>query len=347
MDKFTFPQKFIEMINGDWNYVLNDGSSFHDRLTLLKNSAFWIEDDSDYFMNFVNQLNDPNLIVPFNGDGHYYYCFDWNEKELTEEPRVILVTLEDDLSVERVYQNFEEFLHAKAPKKCSRKEDIINPLKPLRIEVSGDKLSELNGGEFDIVAITGELCDEDAKDINVKRLVLENAKAENLNVLKNISFSELIITEKSKIGNLDYLGLVKNLKSLSIWNMKLPQGFSLKNNIKLKSLSLISVDSIPDSFLQELPSSLNSIIIENVRISDFSFLKKFKSLKELQLQSTGFNLEDFESLSKLKVLALDEIGEMDRYSMFENLKELYSSDASIFRLRQIIPKCKLNFRSIY
>ena len=92
----------------------------------------------------------------------------------------------------------------------------------------------------------------------------------------------------------------------------------MKNNKILKKLELKSVDGINNSFLEDLPKHLSNLSIENVKIENFDFLKKFTLLRELKLQSTGFKLQKFESLSKLRLLALDEIGKKEDYSIFRD-----------------------------
>ncbi|MBA3936907.1 MAG: SMI1/KNR4 family protein [Planctomycetes bacterium] len=59
-------------------------------------------------------VGDPRLVVPLCGDGHSYYCLDWNDSP-PDEPSVCALEIECGLSKVRVADTFTELLARQYP----------------------------------------------------------------------------------------------------------------------------------------------------------------------------------------------------------------------------------------
>lgn len=68
------------------------------------------EFQADEIESIKERIGDPNLILPFDGDGHYYHALNYNECEAGGEPSVIFLEVEDSVSFQKIAGSFTEFL---------------------------------------------------------------------------------------------------------------------------------------------------------------------------------------------------------------------------------------------
>jgi hypothetical protein len=65
---------------------------------------------ADEIREINEQVGDPNLILPFDSDGHYYYALNFNERGTTGEPSVIYLDIEGGVSHHKITDSFAELL---------------------------------------------------------------------------------------------------------------------------------------------------------------------------------------------------------------------------------------------
>ncbi|MCH2174730.1 MAG: SMI1/KNR4 family protein [Lentisphaeria bacterium] len=68
--------------------------------------------ETSELQNFLEELGDPDKIVPFAGDGNYFLCLDWNddEEETAAEPDVVYIDLDQDFFCVSLEVSFAEMI---------------------------------------------------------------------------------------------------------------------------------------------------------------------------------------------------------------------------------------------
>ena len=82
-----------------------------DKFTAYLNEIFSI--CPELVDRIVDELEDPNLIVPLEGDGHYFVALDYNREGPNGSAEIIHLELEGEISKQVLYRNFTDFLRNK------------------------------------------------------------------------------------------------------------------------------------------------------------------------------------------------------------------------------------------
>jgi hypothetical protein len=124
-----FPAALIDLLkeqNGgyfeNWDFKLNGRDYSIDDVTGISSSAKWgaIQPlggvlDPEFFLPEELQrirevIGDPARVLPFSGDGHYFYALDYNRLNKKGEPTVAYISIEGEPVHERVADSFAELL---------------------------------------------------------------------------------------------------------------------------------------------------------------------------------------------------------------------------------------------
>ncbi len=114
------------------------------------------ESQADEIEKIKKQIGNPNLILPFDGDGHYYHALNYNEQGADAEPSVIFLEIEGDISFRKIASSFAEFLSGQYegdPQPIVQMEEANN----YRVIVEGGYEGFLNSTRTD-VRISWKIC---------------------------------------------------------------------------------------------------------------------------------------------------------------------------------------------
>ncbi len=92
-------------------YVINKIADSSDLLRICPlGRSLDAEFQADEIEEIKKQIGDPNLILPFDGDGHYYHALNYNEHGASAEPSVIFLEIEERVGFRKIASSFAEFL---------------------------------------------------------------------------------------------------------------------------------------------------------------------------------------------------------------------------------------------
>jgi internalin A len=186
-----------------------------------------------------------------------------------------------------------------------------------------------------------------SKLIYLNHLSLENNEIENIDFIKPLLKLKYLYLDDNKIEDIDVFRNLKQLEHLGLRNNPIKTIDSLTNLTTIESLNL------NDTLIEDFSCVSNLIEIERLqigenfdRIKDYSFLKKLKKIKELDIG--GNQIDDINFLRRYKKLEYlnlcsNNITNIDCLHDLFNLETLELYENQIEDIEQIKQLCNLPF----